>query len=115
MSDIESMSSDCSDSDLFTEEFLENIPDDSDLSDNEKSRDRHPKGRLPENTRFKRPLETSNDSNKITNGRLKTNVVVVIIKDIIMLLVHQITVKRKERMTNISSNWYVIMSWLALA
>ncbi|CAB4419004.1 unnamed protein product [Rhizophagus irregularis] len=29
------MSSDCSDSDLFTEEFLENIPDDSDLSDNE--------------------------------------------------------------------------------
>ncbi|CAB5369706.1 unnamed protein product [Rhizophagus irregularis] len=69
MSDIESMSSDCSDGDLFTEEFLENIPDDSDLSDNEKSRDRHPKGRLPENTRFKRPLETSNDSNKITNGR----------------------------------------------
>ncbi|CAB4419585.1 unnamed protein product [Rhizophagus irregularis] len=35
MSDIESMSNDCSDSDLFTEEFLENIPDGCDLSDNE--------------------------------------------------------------------------------
>jgi hypothetical protein len=30
---------------------------------------RHPKGRLPGNTRFKRPLKISNDSNKITNGR----------------------------------------------
>ncbi|PKC74657.1 hypothetical protein RhiirA1_408837 [Rhizophagus irregularis] len=30
---------------------------------------RHPKGRPPGNTRFKRPLEISNDSNKITNGR----------------------------------------------
>ncbi|PKY55460.1 hypothetical protein RhiirA4_485848 [Rhizophagus irregularis] len=37
MSDIESMSNDCSDSDLFTEEFLENIPDGCDLSDNEEN------------------------------------------------------------------------------
>jgi hypothetical protein len=35
MSDIESMSSDDSDNDLFTEEFFENIPDDSDSSDSE--------------------------------------------------------------------------------
>ncbi|RGB40359.1 hypothetical protein C1646_687970, partial [Rhizophagus diaphanus] len=34
-----------------------------------KMRDRHSKGRLSENTRFKRPLETSNDSNKISNER----------------------------------------------
>ncbi|CAB4421673.1 unnamed protein product [Rhizophagus irregularis] len=35
MSDTESMSSDNSDNELFTEEFLENIPEDSDSSDNE--------------------------------------------------------------------------------
>ncbi|CAB5314591.1 unnamed protein product [Rhizophagus irregularis] len=34
MSDTESMSSDNSDNELFTEEFLENIPEDSDSSDN---------------------------------------------------------------------------------
>ncbi|CAG8678043.1 3766_t:CDS:2 [Rhizophagus irregularis] len=85
MSDIESMSSDSSNSDLLLKNFL----NDSDLSDNEvcfintaetntnltleeNVRNlviRHPKGRPPGNTRFKRPLEISNDSNKITNGR----------------------------------------------
>ena len=45
---------------------------------------RHPNWRPPGNTRFKRPLEISNDSNKIINGIMS---VIIIIKD---------TVKKKD-------------------
>jgi hypothetical protein len=38
-------------------------------------------------------------------GGLKISVVIVVIKDIIILLVHQILSKEKKRMTNKNSNW----------
>jgi hypothetical protein len=48
-------------------------------------------------------------------GGLKTNVVIVINKGIIMLLVHQISVKRKKRMMNKILIGKSLLSWLALA
>ncbi|CAG8757963.1 4668_t:CDS:2, partial [Rhizophagus irregularis] len=53
-----------------TEEFLENIPNDSNTAEtNANLTLETSKGKTAGNTRFKRPLETSNDSNEISNER----------------------------------------------
>ena len=71
MSDSESLSSDNSDNENFSNDFIKNILDDSEI--------KHLKGRPSDTARFKGSLETSNNVNKThkCDYAMKVNIIIL--------------------------------------